>query len=70
MSLDLHASGKNVFHSKLMEMSEYFNLSLFDPDLVDTAKIKHFVSLMKQKCISHWQQTLRHSQKLEIYQIF
>ena len=70
MSLDLHASGKNSFHSKLMEMSEYFNLSHFDPDLLDTAKIKHFVSLMKQKYISYWQQTLQHSQKLEFYQIF
>ena len=68
MSLDLHASGKNSFHSKLMEMSEYFNLSHFDPDLLDTAKIKHFVSLMKQKYISYWQQTLQ--QKLEFYQIF
>ena len=52
MSLDLHASGKNSFHSRLMEMPEYFNLSHQDPEVLDTAKIRHFVSLMKQKYIS------------------
>ena len=57
MSLDLHASGKNSFHSRLMVISEYFNLSHQDPDLLDSAKIRHFVSLVKQKYISYWQQT-------------
>ena len=52
-----------------MRMSE-FNLNNFNPDLLDTAKIKHFVSLMKQKYISYWQQTLQHSQKFEFYKIF
>ena len=47
-------------------MSEYFNLNNFNPDLLDTAKIKHFVSLMKQKYISYWQQALQHSQKIRI----
>ena len=55
--------------SNLM-MSEYFNLNNFDPDLLDTAKIKHFVCLMKQKYISYWQQALQRSQKLEFYKIF
>ena len=49
MSLGLHSTGKNSFHSNLMKMSEYFNLNNFNPDLLDTAKIKHFVSSMKQK---------------------
>ena len=70
MSLDLHASGKNGFHSGLMVISEYFNLSHQDPDLLDSAKIRHFVSLVKQKYISYWQQTLHHSQKLGFYIIF
>ena len=70
MSLDLHASGKNGFHSRLMVISEYFNLSHQDPDLLDSAKIRHFVSLVKQKYISYWQQTLHHSQKLGFYIIF
>ena len=65
MSLDLRASGKNSFHSRLMEMSEYFNLSH-----QDAAEIRNFVSLMKQKYISYWQQTLHHSQKLGFYIIF
>ena len=57
-------------------MSEYFNLSHFEPDLLDTAKIKHFVSLWNETEIyfilatSPGQQTLQHSQKLEFYQIF
>ena len=70
MSLDLRASGKNSFRSRLMEMSEYFNLSHQDPDLLDAAEIRHFISLMKQKYISYWQQTLHHSQKLGFYIIF
>ena len=68
--LSLHTSGKYSFHSRLMEMSEYFNPSHQDPDLLDTAKIRHFVSLMKQIYISYWQQTLHHSQKLRFYIIF
>ena len=62
MSLGLHSAGKNSFHSNLMKMSEYFNLNNFNPYLLDTAKIKHFVCLMKQKYISYWQQALQHSQ--------
>ena len=69
MSLGLHSAGKNSFLSNLMKMSEYFNLNNFNPDLLDTAKIKHLVSLMKQKYISYWQQALQHSQKLELYKI-
>ena len=70
MSLVLLSASKDSFHPNLMKMSEYFNLNNFNPDLLDTAKIKHFVSLMKQKYISHWQQALQHSQKLEFYKYF
>ena len=64
MSLGLHSTGKNSSHSNLMKMSEYFNLSNFNPDLLDAAKIKHFVSLMKQKYISYWQQAFQYFQKI------
>ena len=56
---------KNSFHSHLMNMSEYFKLP--DPDLLDIAMVKSYVSLMKQEYISYWQNTLQHSQKLEFY---
>ena len=37
MSFDLHSSGKNSFHSNLMKMTDYFNLTDFNPDLLDTS---------------------------------
>ena len=52
-------------------MSEYFKLSDFNPDLLDTAVVKSYVSLMKQEYISYWQNTLQHSQKkCEFYRSF
>ena len=50
-----------------MKISEYFNLPDFNPNLLDTAIVKTFVRLMKQKYISYWKNTLQHSQKLEFY---
>ena len=47
-----------------MNMSEYFKLPDFNPDLLDIM-VKSYVSLMKQEYISYWQNTLQHSQKLE-----
>ena len=70
MSLDLHCNGKNSFHSHLMNMSEYFKLPNFNPDLLDIAMVKSYVSSMKQEYISYWQNTLQHSQKLEFYRSF
>ena len=46
-------------------MSEYFKLPEFNPDLLDIAVVKSYVSSMKQEYISYWQNTLQHSQKLE-----
>ena len=69
MPLGLHSTGKNSFHSNLMKMFEYFNLNNFNPDILDAAKIKHFLSLMKQKYISYWQEALQHSQKLKFYKV-
>ena len=51
---------KNSFHSHLMNMSEYFKLPDFNPDLLDIM-VKSYVSLMKQEYISYWQNTLQHS---------
>ena len=65
ISFDLHCNGKNSFHSHLMNMSEYFKLPDFNPDLLDIAMVKSYVSSMKQEYISYWQNTLQHSQKLE-----
>ena len=51
-------------------MSEYFKLPDFNPDLLDIAMVKSYVSSMKQEYISYWQNTLQHSQKLEFYRSF
>ena len=53
MSFDLHSNGKSSFYSHLMKISEYFNLPDFNPNLLDTAIVKTFVRLMKQKYISY-----------------
>ena len=63
-------NGKNSFHSHLMNMSECFKLPDFNPDLLDIAIVKSYVSSMKQEYISYWQNTLQHSQKLEFYRSF
>ena len=70
MSFDLHCNGKNSFHRHLVKMSEYFKLPDFNPDLLDIAMVKSYVSSMKQEYISYWQNTLQHSQKLEFYRSF
>ena len=59
MSFDLHCNGKNSFHSLLMNMSEYFKLLDFNPDLLDIAMVNSYVSSVKQEYIS--QNTLQHS---------
>ena len=51
-------------------MSEYFRLPDFNPDLLDIAMVKSFVSSVKQEYISYWQNTRQHSQKLEFYRSF
>ena len=51
-------------------MSEYFKLPNFNPDLLDIAMVKSYVSSMKQEYISYWQDALQHPQKLEFYKSF
>ena len=41
----------NSFHSHLMNKSEYFKLPDFNPDLLDIAMVKSYVSSMKQEYI-------------------
>ena len=53
-----------------MNMSEYFNLPDFNPNSLDTAMVKSYVSSMKQEYNSCWQNTLQHSQKIEFYRSF
>ena len=53
-----------------MNVSEYFKLPDFNPDLLDIAMVKSDVSSMKQEYISYWQNTLQHAQKLELYRSF
>ena len=70
MSLDLYSSGKSSFYSNLVRISEFYNLPNFDPLLVTDAKINHYLKLMQQQCILHWQHTREHSKKLEFYNTF
>ena len=51
-------------------MSEYFKPPDFNPDLLEIAMVKSYVSSMKQEYISYWQNTLQHSQKLDFYRSF
>ena len=44
ISFDLHCNGKNSFQSHLMNMSKYFKLPDFNPDLLDMAVVKSYVS--------------------------
>ena len=54
MSSVLYCNGKSSFHSHLTEMSEYFNLPDFNPNLLDTAtkKLRRF---NEQEYTSYWQ---------------
>ena len=47
-------------------MSEYVKLPDFNPDWLDIAMVKSYVSSMKQEYISYWQNTLQRSKKLEL----
>ena len=58
------------FYSYLMNMSEYFRLPDFNPDLLDIAKGKKLCKFNEQEYISYWQNTLQHSQKLGFYWSF
>ena len=54
-----------------MKISEYYDLPDFDPNnSTSEAKIKHYIDIIKQNYITYWQQTIHHSQKLQVYSLF
>ena len=70
ISLEVHYSGKNSFYHKLIKISEYYDLSDFDPNNLSEAKIKHYIDIIKQKYITYWQHTIHHSKKTQFNSIF
>ena len=54
-----------------MKICEYYDLPDFDPNnSISEAKIKHYIEIIKQNYITYWQQTIHHSQKLQVYSLF
>ena len=68
-SLEVHYSGKNSFYHSLIKISEYYELSDFDPNNLSEAKIKHYIDIIKQKYITYWQHTIHHSKKTQFNSI-
>ena len=69
-SLELNYNGRNSFYYNLIKISEYYDLPNFDPNNLSEAMIKHYIDIIKQKCIIYWQRTIHHSTKLRFYNIF
>ena len=69
-SLEVHYSGKNSFYHSLIKISEYYDLSDFDPNNLSETKIKHCIDIIKQKYITYWQHTIHHSKKTQFNSIF
>ena len=69
-SLELHYKGKNSFYHNLIKISEYYDLSDFDPNNLSEAKIKHNIDITKQKYITYWQHTIHHYRKLQFNSLF
>ena len=70
MSQDLHHASEKSYYSNIISMSKYYNFPWFDITYLTDAKIKHYVSLMQQKYILHWQRTMQNSTKLEFFNTF
>ena len=67
ISIDLYDNGKNSFYSSVMKINEYYNFNHFNYSSLNDCKIKQYINIMKQKYISHWNQTLQNSQKPSFY---
>ena len=67
ISIDLYDNGKNSFYSSVMKINEYYHFNHFNYSSLNDCKIKQYINVMKQKYISHWNQTLQNSQKLSFY---
>jgi len=52
-----------------MEQGAY-NFPCFDLTYLTNTKIKHYVGLMQQKYILHWQHTIQNSTKLTLFNTF
>ena len=50
-----------------MKIKEYYNFYNFNYSSLNDCKVKQYINVMKQKYISHWNQTLQNSQKLSFY---
>ena len=48
-----------------MKISEYYDLLDFDPNNLIEANIKHYIDIIKQKCITYWQHAIHHSKNLQ-----
>ena len=70
MSQDLHHAGEKSYYSNIISMSKYYDFPCFDITYLTDAKIKHYVSLMQQKYILHWQHTMQNSTKIEFFNTF
>ena len=58
---------KNSSYSRVMKIKEYYNCYNFNYSSLNDCKVKQYINVMKQKYISHWNQTLQNSQKLSFY---
>ena len=61
MSQDLRHAGKNCYYSNIESVSEYYNFPCFDLTYLTNAKVEHYVGLMQQKYILHWQHAVQSS---------
>ena len=49
-----------------MKKTEYYDLPDFDPNNLSEAKIKHYIDIIKQKYIAHWQHTIHQTTILQL----
>ena len=57
---------KNSFYSRVMKIKEYYNFYNFNYSSLNDCKIKQYINVMKQKYVSHCNQTLQNSQNLVV----
>ena len=63
ISVDLYHNGQNSLHSNLKKMTDHYDFSGFNCNLLNKCKIKQYVDLMQKKYLSYWNHSLEHSQK-------
>ena len=70
MSENLHLVNNSGFYSNFVSMTAQYHSFNLDPESVDNDKIRQYTIAMKEKYISFWRHSLKHSKKLEFYQVF